>query len=506
MKRLASLILCLILLLPAASALAQRVQLVETDAVRVCPARGETAPPIDFSAPGCETMPLFSLDPQGRHLWVEARLVLDAAQLAGDYPLGLVVSGKAASEVWINGQPVGANGRPGPDRRSERPGQMDAIFYVRRDLVAEGENTVVLHMSGMHSLLTLTAPMHAVLLAPFGDPVQRIALAYWPSLVTLGCFALGFLFFGVMSLRGEEREASAILALASLCAVGQLAAEASRGLFAYPYYVHDVRLMLIAGFAFGFGLCLNAYVLLKLSGLGWRARLLRLAGVAVVMAAVVIMAEGFDGKTGFALLAAAAMASAWLVLWGWQGKREAWTYLALMLGFILLIPLFGSRFLDFYFYVASAGVLMFLFYRQALALVRERRERRAETQRARQLETALAEARQRTAPAQLQLVSAGRVDYVQTDRIVQLKGAGDYVEVHFDDQRVSLYNGTLAGLEDELPETFLRVHRSHIVNTAFVSALERETSGAGRLVLSNGTDAPVSRRIMPKVRTALAAG
>ena len=71
--------------------------------------------------------------------------------------------------------------------------------------------------------------------------------------------------------------------------------------------------------------------------------------------------------------------------------------------------------------------------------------------------------------------------------------------------KVAPREAALAGLEAELPETFLRVHRSHIVNTAFVSALERDTGGVGRLTLSQGQEVPVSRRIMPKVRTALAA-
>ena len=54
-------------------------------------------------------------------------------------------------------------------------------------------------------------------------------------------------------------------------------------------------------------------------------------------------------------------------------------------------------------------------------------------------------------------------------------------------------------------QRLLRVHRSHIVNTAFVDALERDPSGVGRLLLSNGAAVPVSRRIMPKVRSALSA-
>jgi hypothetical protein len=69
-----------------------------------------------------------------------------------------------------------------------------------------------------------------------------------------------------------------------------------------------------------------------------------------------------------------------------------------------------------------------------------------------------------------------------------LKAAGDYVGVHY---------------EASLPAAFLRVHRSHIVNTSFVSALERDASGVGRRILPNGLDLPMSRRILPKVRSAL---
>ena len=185
-------------------------------------------------------------------------------------------------------------------------------------------------------------------------------------------------------------------------------------------------------------------------------------------------------------------------------QAGAWAYLAVLCGYIVLMILFPARFIDAYFYYAAAGILLFLFYRQAQTLVGERRRLRAEEMRARRLETALAEARQRTAPAQIQLVSAGRVDYVPTDTIVRLKGAGDYVEVHHADGRTALYNGSLAGLETDLPETFLRVHRSYIVNTAFVDALERDASGVGRLLLGDGSAVPVSRRIMPKVRSALA--
>lgn len=497
------LLLALICALPGLAG-AQAVARIDATAIRVCPADSARQAPPDFASETCRTQAFHDIDPQGREMWIEARIALGPEHLAGTRPLGLFISAKASSAIYVNGHFIGANGQPGADRASEEPGRMDAVLYLPRALLRDGENTIVLHLSSMHGLLQLRAPMHILAIGPYGDPTQHIVRAYWPSLITFGAFVLGFVFFGITALRGEDREGSAILSLASLFAGAQLIAEAGRGLMAYAYPLHDVRLMAIAACAFGFSLCLVAYLLLRLSGLGFRARMVRLAAIAAVLMAVVLLGRGFDAKTGFALLAAALAGMGWSLVWVWQKKPGAWAYLAVMAGFAGLLLVFTGRFLDLYFFYAAAAILLYLFYRQALTLVRERRRRQAEEVRAGRLETALAQARQRAAPAQLQLVSAGRTDYVSTDRIVQLKGAGDYVEVHFEDGRTALYNGALTALESELPPTFIRVHRSHIVNTAFVTALERDASSTGRLILSNGTEVPVSRRIMPKVRSALA--
>jgi len=501
-------VLAILLALLCAAALAgtassQPPVLVETDTVRLCPVSDPQVMP-DFSGPDCRTTDLWSVDPQGQHLWMQARLVLDAAQLEGPGPFGLQVVAKASSEAWINGTYIGANGEPGASAAEEVPGRMDAVIYVPRALVHAGENIVTLRLSAMHGPVRLAAPMHYVAFGPYRDPTRRLVTAYWPSLITFGAFVIGFLFFGVTALRGEDREGSALLSAASLFAAVQLIAEVSRSLYPYAYPVHELRLITILACAIGFGLCLNAYLLLRLSGLGLRARLLRLAGLAAVMGGVVIWAAGFDGMTGYALLTASLAGIGWSLAAAIRRQAGARAYLAVLCGYTALMFFFPARFIDAYFYYAAAGILLFLFYRQAQTLVGERRRLRAEEMRARRLETALAEARQRTAPAQIQLVSAGRVDYVPTDTIVRLKGAGDYVEVLHGDGRSALYNGSLAGLESELPATFLRVHRSYIVNTAFVDALERDASGVGRLLLGDGSAVPVSRRIMPKVRSALA--
>ena len=69
----------------------------------------------------------------------------------------------------------------------------------------------------------------------------------------------------------------------------------------------------------------------------------------------------------------------------------------------------------------------------------------------------------------------------RVERIAALSGAGDYVEVHLLDGRKMLHSGSLATLEKELPTTFLRVHRSHIVDLEQITELLRHPSWVGEL-------------------------
>jgi len=494
------LVFCALLLPMRADA--QDFVMVETDEVRICPVTDNLELP-DFSAETCQSTPFTSVDPQGQHIWMQARLNVEPEYVELNAPVALFVSAKAASEIFFNGVKIGAIGRPGGSRITEQPGRMDGHVYVPNELIRDGENIVVLRLSSMHGFLDLARPMHVVALAPFGEPTQRILPAYWPSLATLGTFLLGFVFFGVTAIRGEDREGSTILSLASLCAGSQLVFEASRGLVAYSYPFHDVRLVLILSFACLFSLSLLAFLLLRLTNLDWRNRVIWIAVTAMIMLGIIITLPGFDVKTLLVLLTAAVVGVIGCVLGIVQQRPGAKFFLACLLALIGSMFYSYSRFLDVYFYYAAAALLLILFYLQAQSIVRERRNRRTEELRSQSLEVALAQARQQSSPLQIELISSGRVEYVSTARIVQLKGAGDYVEVHFTDETSSLYNGSLNALESDLPVSFIRVHRSHIVNTAFVEALEREHTGTGQLILSTGLVVPVSRRVMPKVKSAL---
>lgn len=84
-----------------------------------------------------------------------------------------------------------------------------------------------------------------------------------------------------------------------------------------------------------------------------------------------------------------------------------------------------------------------------------------------------------------------------------MKGARDYVEISLLDRRNVLHNETLTLMEEKLPATFLRIHRSYIVNKQLIQSLEKLPSGGGNLILSSGDTVPVSRRIMPKIRKQL---
>ncbi|MCF8878670.1 LytTR family transcriptional regulator [Hyphobacterium sp. SN044] len=495
------LVLFLVFALLAPPAFAQAADYRQT--VRLCPVEADQTVPPDFDRPSCESVPLDEVDPQGRALWVELTIDLSDELIASGDPLGLYLSGKMTASAWVNGQRIGSNGTPGVSRAAEIPGRIDAVIFLPRDIVTPGENTVVLQMSTQRGLVHLRNPLQWVAVGPFGDPARYLLRAYWPALVTLGIFVLGLASFGILALRGEDRWASALLAVMSLLAAAQLATETLRGLWSYPYHWHDWRLVGLVVFASLFGTALSALVALKAARLATRARLIYVGAVGAITLAAVLLAGGFDFKTALAVLIPAAAGVA-LSGWGlWRGHKPAALWMAALAALLLVFRFAESQFLDRHFYLLVAAFLCALFAIQAVSFSRERRQRLAEEARARKLETALDLARERTSPSDIAITAPGRMEKVSTARISHLSGAGDYVEIHTEDGRTLLHGGSLGALEETLPATFLRVHRSHVVNTLFVTALEREASGTGLLTLSTGAVIPVSRRILPAVRQAL---
>jgi DNA-binding LytR/AlgR family response regulator len=486
----------------ATAARAQHAAVPDADDWTVCQTDAPTPP--DFAGADCRSGALIDVDPQGRQVWVHTHLEVSEALRAFDGPLGVFLLAKASSEVYLNGVLIGANGAPAARRAAEVAGAMDYVAFAPREILAPGENEIVLRMSAHRGLIHLASPVHALAIAPFADPRRDLVGAYWPTLVTFGALVAGMLYFAVLWARGVDRRASALLCLMSAFAGGQLFAEISRALFQYDYPFHDLRLLAILGCALGFGAALAAHMIW---GLFDRLRWALLAGVCALTLAAVALEPGFDGKATYAILAPTAACAVLAAVS--TARRPAATRLAsiwrlaALAAFAATILISWNQFLDVVFYMVVAGLLLVLFIAQALALTRERELRFVNEAKAARLALVLEQAQAPSTPERLKVVSAGRIDFVPVTRIACCKGAGDYVELHLIDGAPILHAGSLNELEDALPATFLRAHRSCIVNTAHVRSLERDASGVGRLVLSDGSEAPVSRRIMPKVRKAL---
>lgn len=484
-----------------APATAQSFVWADWQDVRVCPADGpDIGVPPDFASPRCESLALYEVDPQDDVLWVRTVVSLGAEFLSGAEPFGVYLSGKAASAVYLNGQYLGSNGQPGLDAASERPGRMDAVIFAPRERLREGDNELVIAMSSHHGLVTLSNPLHLIGIGRHADPTALRLRGYWPALITFGGLLAGGLYFAVVALYGPMRIESGALALAAAAASAQLLTEAWRGLSAYAYPVHDIRLVLIVVFAALSGSALALFAWTRVYTRGHGAVFAAALSMAVLAA---LAARGFDLKAVMSLLVPVLFAIGALAWPALRGSRPAQMLTGVLAVFAALLLLAPSSFLDRVFFQAMALLLFVLFIQQAARLAHESRRRREEEGRAQRLEAALARTREREMPTRLSLASAGRVDLVEADSILRCQGAGDYVELYLASGACLLHDATLNALEESLPASFLRVHRSHIVNTDHIAALERDASGVGTLTLSDGSQVPVSRRIMPSVRSAL---
>jgi DNA-binding LytR/AlgR family response regulator len=482
----------------ANAAAASEVEPIFATVRQVCDGAANKPPPL-FEASRCAPAGIADADPQKREIWVVASV--DAPRgYGGGKPLGLFVSAKAASEVYLNGVRLGANGTPAAAPQDETPGRMDSVFAIPHALLRPGANEVVLRMSSHRGLLRLRRPIHVVAVAVYGDPTNWISTRYTLPLITLGALLAGAFYFAASSATGPRRTEPALLAALSLFAAGQLIAEAWRGLDPYLYPAHDWRLLLIVAMSMGFGLTLAAVIIRKFLT---QHGVALFSAIFVATAAAIFLAKGFDLKAAAAILipvlASAVIAAAAAI----KKTPQALLYAGVLAAFSATIILFPALFLDALFFLEVAVLILVFFISEAFAFARERKERELESARARDLAAALERAAAKENPPVVRVNAAGSLSIVEAGEIAFCKGAGDYVELNLSDGRVLLHNGALADMERDLPGGFLRVHRSFLVNTEFAKSLTRESSGVGLLTLSTGAEIPVSRRIMPRVRSAL---
>ncbi|ATC32656.1 DNA-binding response regulator [Caulobacter vibrioides] len=419
------------------------------------------------------------VDPQGRELWIRATIAAPSDTRAR----ALYVAGVASSEVWLNGERLGANGAPAPSARDETPGRYEATFPIRETAWRPGANTLVLRLSSFHGGLRFAGPMSAIAVLPFPYPQRTALLA-----VTFGAAgALLAAAFGFGVIHALRRTGSSLV-LAGMAVVAALQAivESLRPLFNYPYPLHAWRMSAIWALAAAFAILLVAYVSTRFLP---RARGL-MVGLALGVVGATVLLPGFDGKTVWALILGVALAVPPAVAGVRRkvpGARPTLAYLALFLAVALGFPQWLA---DFSFFLLAASLVLPLLMVEVVRLGREDRGR----------EAALTEAVSR--PDRLTVASARGVELAPIQDILAVVGADDYVELRLVGGRSLLHAARLDGLSSQLPANFMRVHRSVIANLAHVQRLERD-GDRWRLHLSEGAPLPVSRARQPAVREAL---
>ncbi|MBB5716638.1 LytTR family transcriptional regulator DNA-binding domain-containing protein [Sphingomonas aerophila] len=103
------------------------------------------------------------------------------------------------------------------------------------------------------------------------------------------------------------------------------------------------------------------------------------------------------------------------------------------------------------------------------------------------------------APRHLVVTDGPTRNSVPIHEVESVASAGNYVEIAWAG-RTLLHRATLAGMEDELGEGFVRVHRGLIVRADAIRALEVERSGDFAIGLASGATMRGSRRYRDNLR------
>ncbi len=91
------------------------------------------------------------------------------------------------------------------------------------------------------------------------------------------------------------------------------------------------------------------------------------------------------------------------------------------------------------------------------------------------------------------LPTGDRIEFVGVDQIIRCQGEGNYTHIYFEGKKHLLVSKTLVEFEDLLQEySFLRVHKTHLVNLKHVTAYLK--NDGGMLQLINGDFISISRR------------
>lgn len=92
-----------------------------------------------------------------------------------------------------------------------------------------------------------------------------------------------------------------------------------------------------------------------------------------------------------------------------------------------------------------------------------------------------------------------KLQLIDIEEIIFLKGAGNYTELHLQNQSVELHDKSLGQLQQLLPPHFERTHKSYIVNLKMVHSISKQYE----IVLNDGIKIPISRTAYKQLKNRL---
>lgn len=109
------------------------------------------------------------------------------------------------------------------------------------------------------------------------------------------------------------------------------------------------------------------------------------------------------------------------------------------------------------------------------------------------IEDLLLQIKGKTAAKTLTVKLGDRILLIKFEDIIHIQAEEKYVFLHTIDGNKHLTDYTLSNLEAKLPEDFIRIHRSDIINTNHITEIRRGFNGALIFVLSNSSKVTSSR-------------
>ena len=214
---------------------------------------------------------------------------------------------------------------------------------------------------------------------------------------------------------------------------------------------------------------------------------------------VMIVGESSDGETALADIERVQPSLVFLDIRmpGRDGLFVAGELFRKFRGAVIFVTAYDRHALEA-FNLNALDYLLKPFTHERLAQALERvRERVTHPMPVEDIERLLASFREREAlPRYVERIPAnrnGRIHLIPVSAIERIDAMGNYAKIHSKDERYDIRD-TLQSLESKLdPETFVRVHRSTIINMDYVREVQTWFRGGHQVLMKDGTQVRLSR-------------